>query len=398
VSRHGFGERLLDTLTHLCALVGVAYAARAATIARGWVGVPEVATLRDAPSLSVVVPARDEARSIERCVRSLLTQTLDDLELIVVDDRSSDETPAILERLAREDARLRVVRGATLPDGWVGKPWALAQGAQAARGTWLLFTDADTWHAPAACSSALGFVLTRDADALSLSTYQELGTPAERAVLPAILGMILIACGSMEALNDPSRPEHALANGQYLLVSRQAYDALGGHDALRGALVEDVEFARRLKADGRYRLLIAGGEPFVRVRMYRSLREIWDGFTKNMYAAARGDLRALGGAAMVLSALSIVPAALAVDAIARRRPVRACEALLCLAMGGAVAARGFRFTWLPRHLAWWAPLGYAFCGAVVLNSTLCVLSGRGVEWRGRRYTGRFDVGNSSPHA
>jgi chlorobactene glucosyltransferase len=399
VKRDALGERLLDGLAHLCALVGLAYAARAATIARGWLRVPVVATLPDAPALSVVVPARDEARSIERCVRSLLAQTIEDLELIVVDDRSADETPAILERLAREDRRLRVVRGAALPEGWVGKPWALAQGARAARGEWLLFTDADTWHAPEACSSTLAFALARGADALSLATYQELGTAAERAVLPAILGMILIACGPMDALNDPSLPEHALANGQYLLVSRQAYDALGGHEALRDALVEDVEFARRIKGDGRYRLLLAGGEEIVRVRMYRSLHEIWDGFTKNMFAAAHGDLRALAGAAVVLSALSVVPAGLALDAAARRRPVRACEALLCLATGMAVAARGFRFTRLPLRLAWWAPVGYAFCGAVVLNSTLRVLSGRGVEWRGRRYTGRFgDVGKSSPHA
>jgi chlorobactene glucosyltransferase len=382
-------ERLLDGLAHACALVGVAYAVRAATIARGWLRVPVVAAPASAPALSVVVPARNEERSIERCVRSLLAQSAPDLELIVVDDRSTDATAAILARLAREDARLRVVSGAPLPDGWVGKPWALAQGARVARGSWLLFTDADTWHAPEACASALAFALANGADALSLATYQELGTLAERAVLPAILGMILIASGPMDALNDPAQPERALANGQYLLVSRAAYDGLGGHEALRGELVEDVEFARRIKADGRFRLLLAGGEELVRVRMYRSLREIWDGFTKNMYVGARGDLRVLAGAAALLSGLSIVPAVLAVDAMARKRPVRAGEALLCLVNATAVAAHGFRYTRLPGRLAWWSPLGYAFCGAVVLNSTLRVLSGHGVEWRGRRYTGRF---------
>jgi chlorobactene glucosyltransferase len=390
VRRGSLGERLLDALGHLCALTGVAYTLRGARSARGWTAVPLVETLDDAPSLSVIVPARNEERSIERCVRSLLAQTVRDLELIVVDDRSEDATPAILAALAAENPRLHVITGPPLPQGWVGKPWALAQGARAARGAWLLFTDADTCHAPAASSSTLAFALSRAADAVSIATYQELGTWGERAVLPTILGMLFVAAGSMEELNDPHDAEHALANGQYLLVAREAYDALGGHEALRGELVDDLEFARRLKRDGRFRLVVAGGEHLVRVRMYRSLHEIWNGFTKNMYAGARGDLRHLAGAAAFVALLSIVPAGLVVDGLVRKRPLRALEALLCLANGIAVEVRGLHYTRLPSRLAWWAPLGYAFCGAIVLNSTLRVLTGRGVEWRGRRYSGRND--------
>lgn len=380
-------ERLRDGLAHVCALVSIGYAVRAASVADGWLRVPPVAALRDAPSLSVIVPARNEEATIERCVRSLLAQTID-VEVIVVDDRSEDATPRILAALAAEAPRLRVIRGAELPDGWVGKPWALAQGVRAARGAWLLFTDADTWHAPEACASTLAFARTHGADALTLGTYQELGSWGERALLPTILGMILIASGSMRALNDPRDTKHALANGQYILISRAAYDAIGGHEALRGELVEDVAFARCMKRDGRFRLLIAGGESLVRVRMYRSLGDVWHGFTKNMYAGAGGDLRALAAGAALLSALSVVPAALAVDGLARRRYARAAEALLVLGCGIAVQAFGLRQTALPRRLAWWAPVGYAGTAAIVLNSTLRVLSGRGVSWRGRRYSGR----------
>ncbi len=378
----------LDALAHACAAAALGYAVRATQIARGWLRVPVVAEPADAPPLSVIVPARDEERTIERCVRSLLAQTLADCEVIVVDDRSADATPAILARLAAEHSRLRVLRGAPLPDGWVGKPWALEQGARAARGTWLLFTDADSWHAPAACASALAFARAHGADALSIATYQELGSWGERAVLPTILGMVLVASGSLAQLNDPRDTRHALANGQYILVSREAYEALGGHAALRGEIVEDVAFARRLKADGRFRLLLAGGEDLVRVRMYRSLRGVWNGFTKNVYAGANGDLRALLGGTAFVAALSVLPAALVLDGLARRRPLRAAEALLCIALGSAVQAYGLRGTRLPRRLALWAPVGYAVLGAITLNSTLRVLSGRGVEWRGRRYTGR----------
>ena len=382
-------ERVLGALTHVCALTALGYTARASVMLRGLVTVPAIAALPGAPSLSIVVPARNEERTIERCVRSLLAQMLTDFEVIVVDDRSTDRTAAILAQLAREHPRLRVVPGEPLPEGWVGKPWALAQGERAARGEWLLFTDADTRHAPHACASALAFARARGADALTLWTYQELGTWSERAVLPTLLGMVLLASGTIAQLNDPADRDHALANGQYVLVTRAAHDALGGFEALRGEIVEDVAFAHRLKDDGRFRLVLADGGRIVRVRMYTSLRELWNGFSKNMYAGAKGDLRALSGGIAFLALLSVVPAALAVDGIARRRPWRALEALLCLANGVAVQTYGIGKTGIPRRYGWYAPLGYAMCAAITLNSTLRVVSGRGVEWRGRRYTGRI---------
>lgn len=384
----------LDVLAHACALAGVAYAVRASTATDGWTEVPAVTSPDGAPSLSIVVPARNEERTIERCVRSLLAQTLADFEVIVVDDRSEDGTGAILAGLAREDARLRVIAGTPLPDGWAGKPWALAQGVRAARGAWLLFTDANTCHAPHASASALAFVRACDADALSLWTHQELGSWGERAVLPSTLAMVMLGSGTMAQINDPADCEHALANGQYVLVSRTAHEALGGFDALRGEIVEDIAFARRLKSDGRFRLVLADGARLVRVRMYTSLPELWDGFTKNMYLGAGGDLLKLGAAAVFLALLSVVPAALAVDGIARRRPLRALEALACIANGMVVEAHGLRKTGIPRRLAWYAPVGYAVSGAILVNSTLRTLTGRGVEWRGRRYTGR--AGGSRP--
>jgi len=389
-------DAVLDALAHLSASAALAYAHRAATIADGWESVPVVERLDDAPSLSIVVPARDEELNVERCVRSLLAQTLRDVEIIVVDDRSEDRTPAILAALAAGDARLRVVRGEPLPPGWAGKPWALAQGARLARGAWLLFTDADTAHAPYACASALAYARDRGADALSLNTFQELGTWGERAVLPTLLGFVVFASGSLAELNDPARPDRALANGQYLLVSRAAYDAIGGHDAVRAEIVEDVALARRLKADGRFRLRLADGERLVRVRMYRSLRELWDGFTKNVYAGAGGDPRMLLGGAAFLALLSAVPAALALDALARRRPARAVESLLALGCAIAVVRRGLRLTLLPPRLSWYAPVGFAVSAAIALNSTLRVAGGRGVTWRGRRYSGRAGEGAHGP--
>jgi chlorobactene glucosyltransferase len=374
------------SLIHTCAGVALAYAVRAASFAASWIDVPLLERQPGGmPSLSIVVPARDEERSIERCVRSLLAQRWLDLEVIVVDDRSTDATPQILERLAREDSRLRVVRGEELPEGWIGKPWALAQGARLARGEWLLFTDADSFHDPAGAASALWLATRAGADALSIATRQELESFWERAILPSILGMILFVSGPLGAVNDPAKPKKALANGQYILVARKAYEALGGHAALRGEIVEDVAFARRLKADGRFRFLLAGGDRLASVRMYHSLGEIWAGFTKNVYVGADGNLGSLAGGIIFCAAISIAPPLLAARALAAGRYADALEALATSLAIVATASWGMRRAAFPRRLALLQPLGTAFFAAVIANSTWSVLSGRGVEWRGRRY-------------
>jgi len=374
------------SLIHTCAGVALVYSVRAASFAASWIDVPLLQRQPGGlPSLSIVVPARDEERSIERCVRSLLAQRWLDLDVIVVDDRSTDATPQILERLAREDPRLRVVRGEELPDGWIGKPWALAQGARLARGEWLLFTDADSVHDPAGAASALWLATRAGVDALSIATHQELGTFWERAILPSILGMILFVSGPLGAVNDPAKPKKALANGQYILVARHAYEALGGHAALRGEIVEDVAFARRLKADGRFRFLLAGGDRLASVRMYHSLGEIWAGFTKNVYVGADGNLAALAGGIVFCTAISIAPPLLAARAFAEGRYADALEALATSLAIVATASWGMRRAAFPRRLALLQPLGTAFFAAVIANSTWSVLSGRGVEWRGRRY-------------
>ncbi len=384
---------LEESLTHVVAAVALLYTWRAAQFAATWVRVPLLAAPppETLPFLSIVVPARDEERSIERCVRSLLTQEWLDFEVIVVDDRSTDATPDILARLAREDARVRVVRGAPLPAGWIGKPWALVQGERLARGSWLLFTDADSTHEPRGNASALWFATRLGIDALTLGTRQELGSFWERAMLPSILGLILYVSGTIGELNDPLRPERALANGQYILVSRRAYDALGGHTALRAEIVEDVEFAKRLKADGRFRLIIAGGDRIASVRMYHSFAEIWAGFTKNVFIGAQGNLVVLAAGFAFMSFVSFVPPVLGLRSLARGRRALALEALASSATVIATMSWGMRRVAFPKRLAFLQPLGTALFAGIIANSTLLVLSGRGVAWRGRVYHARDEA-------
>ncbi len=382
-------DRALTLATHLCAAVAVFNTVRGASFARSWLRVPALPMpLPDTPFVSIVVPARDEERSIERCVRSLLAQNLPLFEVIVVDDRSTDGTRAILARIAAEDRRLFVVDGAELPSGWVGKPWALAQGVRAARGSWYLFTDADSYHEPHGTASSVAFARALGAQALSIATFQEMETFWERAVLPTILGIIFLASGSFAELNDPKKPGAALANGQYLLVERDAYAALGGHEALRAEVVEDLEFARRLKADGRFRLVIAAGEEIASVRMYHSLREIWLGFTKNMYLGSKNGVPDLLAGFAFISVVSFVPPLLAGIALTRGRKIDALEAAMCTVTNVATASWAFERTRMPRWYGLLQPIGATVLAAITVNSAFRILSGRGVAWRGRTYGGR----------
>ena len=381
--------RGLSFAVGLCAAASAWYAWHVCSDATGWPTIEPPRADAGMPALSIIVPARNEERSIERCVRSLLAQRHPDFEVIVVDDRSEDRTGTMLAELRAQHPDLVVIAGAELPAGWVGKPWAIWQGARRARGSWLLFTDADSVHEPDASAAVQQFAIDRGIDAVSIATRQELGSFWERAVLPSILGMVVVASGRSRDLNDPAKPENALANGQYLMVSREAYNALGGHEALRAQIAEDIEFARRLKNDGRFRMSLANGTAYVSVRMYHSLREIWDGFTKNLYLGAHGDPVKLAGALVILSALSFVPPGLGLASALGGRRRTTVMALASGALNIATTAWALGKAGVPWRYGLYQPLGMAVLAGITANSWWQVATGRGVAWRGRRYTGQY---------
>jgi chlorobactene glucosyltransferase len=337
------------------------------------------------PSLSIIVPARNEERQIEGCVRSLLAQRHPDFEVIAVDDCSEDATAEILERVASKDSRLRVMRGEPLPPGWVGKPWAIVQGVRQARGAWLLFTDADTFHTPEGAASVQSEALERELDALSVLTNQDLESPAELALLPALFLAILSGTGPIADVGDPGKPGVALFNGQYILVSRRAYDAIGGHAAVRGEIAEDLELARRFKQDGRFRIALMASEGIARTRMYRSLSEIWRGFTKNFALGVRGRAVPATAGTIVLACVSPLSPALLTWLLLTSQWVAAgvLAASMLLVLG--VVAGETRLMRLPVWTSLLFPVGTAFTVAVLIASIYLFESGRGVQWRGRRY-------------
>jgi len=237
--------------------------------------------------ISAIIPARNEEASIARVVESVAAQP-EIGEVIVVNDGSTDGTAEILAELSQRISKLKVLAAGDLPPGWVGKNHAVSVGAAAAQGDWLLFTDADTYHHLGSARRALADAVDHSAVLVSYSPEQEMGSFWERAVLPFVYGR-LGARFSFAQVNDPRRPE-AAANGQFLLILRDAYDAIGGHAAIASEILEDVALARRVKSQG-YGIYFTAPIGIVRTRMYRSFGALWQGWTKNLYLLAGGSAK-----------------------------------------------------------------------------------------------------------
>jgi len=237
--------------------------------------------------VSAIIPARNEETSIARAVESVAAQP-EIGEVIVVDDQSTDRTSEILKQLADRIPKLRVLSTHELPRGWVGKNHAASLGAAAATGDWLLFTDADTFHLPGSTRRALADAVDRDAVLVSYSPEQELATFWERALIPFVYCR-LAARFSFARVNDPRQPD-AAANGQFLLLLRDAYTSIGGHTAVANEIVEDVALARLVKSSG-YRIYFTAPIGIIRTRMYQSFAAMWQGWTKNLYPLMGGRPR-----------------------------------------------------------------------------------------------------------
>ena len=254
--------------------------------------------------VSVLVPARDEERSIGECAGSLLAQDYPDFEVLVLDDGSTDRTAAIVRDLIGGNPRHRLLAGSPLPEGWTGKNWACHQLSQAATGDWLLFTDADTVHSPGALTAAVAMAAGQRADLFSAWPRLITLTLGEKLIIPVlhVIALCWFPHAALQFLQGRPRlaariPPKLLrswggANGQYILFRRAAYERIGGHAAMRDHIVEDValgrEIARRIP-DG-MRLVNCDGSRLIDCRMYRSFREVCDGFTKNAHAAFEGNL------------------------------------------------------------------------------------------------------------
>jgi len=235
-------------------------------------------------SVTAIVPARNEEAVVAACIASLASQP-EIAEILVVNDQSADRTASVVRSLMEKIPNLRLLESSKLPDGWVGKNHALWVGVQQAKCDWLLFTDSDAEHERNSASRALQIAQTHNAALVSFSPEQITGTWYERALIPYVY-LRLARRFSYEQVNDPNS-RAAAANGQFLMMRREVYDSIGGHASVAGEVLEDVALAMRVKAAGQ-RIWFGSGKGIVRVRMYRSFQEMWQGWKKNLYRLMGG--------------------------------------------------------------------------------------------------------------
>ncbi len=329
---------------------------------------------KGAAEVSVIVPARDEEANLAQCLQSLVNQQGVSYEVIVVDDHSTDRTREIAQSFP-----VQVTEAAPLPDGWSGKCNACCSGAKPATGKWLLFTDADTRHSPSSIASGLHEAQACGAALLSYSPKQEVHGLAERALMPVIFAELAVSYRPRE-ISDPASPV-AAANGQYLLIRRDAYDAVGGHAAVAKAILEDVELARKIKSAG-YRLQFHASD-VVSTRMYRSFPQMWEGWTKNLvllFPNARGvALRRSIEFVLIVASLIAVAIALT-DRDSTGVLVNGVLAFGLLVFFYQRIQRA-HFDWLSNLCAL---LGLPLFVILLLRSYICHKRGS-VQWKGRRY-------------
>lgn len=234
------------------------------------------------PLVSILIPARNEAANISTTLKELLNQTYQNYEIVVLDDQSSDATKEVVLNMADNSPNLELLTGENLPDGWSGKNWACHQLSQVARGELLLFTDADVrWH-PDALASLLQKFEQSNADLLTIWPTQITITPAERLTVP-LIAMVILSYLPLPAVHHLSTPSFAAANGQCLLFTKNAYEKIGGHTAVKSSIVEDIELARNIKTQG-LKLRMADGNQLISCRMYTSWSQVFAGFAKNILA------------------------------------------------------------------------------------------------------------------
>jgi chlorobactene glucosyltransferase len=348
------------------------------------------------PPVTILIPAKDEPERIGDCLRSALAQNYTHFNVVAIDDRSSDRTGAVMDELARGNPRLSVVHITELPGGWTGKCHALHEGAQRATGQWLLFVDSDVILEPDALAAALGVAIKKNFALVSLLPRMESRTLWEGLLVP--LAGAAVCALFVAALNNSNQSNIAFANGQFLLIRRDAYDSIGGHAAVRDQYCEDMVLARLFKRNG-LRPRVSWGTDLCTVRMYDSFSKIMRGWSRIFFASGVGSpLRSLMGIAFVIICCYSALPALAWGIYRQAHPVvamlrdpwLATAAVHWLLMTFQIGIM-YRWTLNPRRYALAFPITAALLLVIFFRAVwMCVT--RKVEWRGTQYQHAMDHG------
>ena len=341
------------------------------------------------PLISVLIPARDEEANIGACLDSLCRQDYPNYEILVLDDASTDGTADIVEKVAREDSRVKLLHGQPLPQGWAGKTFACHQLAQQARGSWLLFVDADTVHAPSTLRHVMSLAVRYDVELVSGFLRQRLTSILQKMVMP-ILFYFLLCCGILFWWLPHSRlslPSYTI--GQFLFFSARAYRDIGGHEAVKSSVIEDVWLGIEMSRH-HHRQLTIDLSSLVSCCMYRDVGSMWAGICRWAYSA---PLLVLIWITVVVLLLCLGPFLCLGYGLLFGEPVSGWLALvvaqvIILLLARFLVGRHFYQSLLSTILH---PVGIVTLLLIVLHTGYQHLTGTGVAWKGRLYDAESDT-------
>lgn len=327
------------------------------------------------PVVSVLIPARNEENTIGLCLEGLTKQDYPDLEILVLNDQSEDDTEQVVRTWIALDSRIRLLSGSDVPPGWTGKNWACQQLSEEASGEILIFTDADNRHAPFAVTNTVAYLQKYELGMLSAFPQQWTHTLAEKLIVP-IMDIFVYGALPLWLTYYAPFPSMAAANGQWLALTRDAYKKLGGHHTVKSELVEDTVLSRIAKKY-RMKILTLAGTGAVFCRMYRSRSEIWAGFSKNFYGLAGYNNIVFFGILAAMVSGFILPYLL--------WPLASLRTLALIAIGLNILIRAMLAVRY-RHPFWVSlllhPVGMFYAVMIGMNSFLSARRGI-IRWKGR---------------
>ncbi|OLP65853.1 hypothetical protein BACPU_09400 [Bacillus pumilus] len=344
---------------------------------------PESISPVESISLSILIPARNEEKRIEACIQSIVDQRLSPKELIVLDDHSTDQTKAMVERYAQMYPWIRVQSGKQLPKGWLGKSYACFQLAEEASSDWLLFLDADVRLKPGAIETVYKQLCSQQTGMLSGFPEQRTGTVLEHLVVPMM--MFTIGCHlPVKWIKKSKHPAFAAAHGGFIAIEKNCYLTIGGHEAIKESLVDDMALARRVKQKG-FPFTLASIHRFVYMRMYDSGQEVWEGYRKNMFPGVNRNMALLSIVFCLYTLLYVVPIVCLAIALIHFDVMNIWFALLCYGLGVSIKAVIDIENGRTAVMALFLPVSIMTLIAIGFASMKTGLKKEGYVWKGRSY-------------
>jgi chlorobactene glucosyltransferase len=337
------------------------------------------------PFISVLVPARNEEHNIKPVLESLLTQDYPNYEVIVLNDHSEDKTSEIISGLNEKYPALKTLEGRPLPEGWTGKCYACTQLFENSKGSYIIFTDADTVHKPGSLRKSAEIALNRNADMLTLFPEMTMKTFWEKIIMPMLWFTIMMLL-PFYFVDKKGFVKFSIGIGPFMMFKRTAYEKIGGHYSVKNAIVEDVWLARKIKENG-LQLIAADGHDMLSVRMYRSFKEIWHGFSKNIFAGFEFSSVSLFAVNLIYILLFFLPFILFLIELSLYSGfnyaiiLTGIQVLILYIARTAISVR-FKLGILSTILH---PIGAISVPIIALNSWRWIKLGKGAKWKGRLY-------------